>query len=220
MAKDARGLRNNNPGNLKHSPKNRWNGLADPPMDAGGYCVFTSAVYGLRALATLLLAYFDRHHLNTIEGIISRWAPPDPGKDKNPTGRYIAYVAGQMGIGSREELDLHDREVMRRLVTAIVRFENGVMPYGDAELDKALGAAGFIVEKRTEVPASAKVAVGTTTAAGATGTLADQLQDIGGVLQPFASVSKWIAIAFTVVTLGVLLYMVWGMIDRSRREPG
>lgn len=219
--KTAAGLRRKNPGNIRWVASNKWNGLADPPKDEAGFCIFRSAVYGIRALAVLLLAYQDRFDCNTVTKVITRWAPPPENAplDNNPTASYIRFVAQQMNVRPDVEIDLHNHDTMRSMVCAIIKFENGVQPYGDTEIDKALGLAGLPAGKPPDVPKSAKVAVGTTAASGAAGTLGQQLQDIGGVLQPFASASKWIAIAFAVITIGVLIYMMWGMYDRSRREP-
>ena len=94
--RQTRGYRNRNPGNIEHQPANRWQGLADPPIEpppAGGgaprFARFVSHEYGIRALAMLLTTYQDRHGLRTIRGIVARWAP---GRE-NDTEAYIAAVA-------------------------------------------------------------------------------------------------------------------------------
>jgi len=76
--RQTRGYRNRNPGNIDHQPANRWQGLADPPIETAPpgsrarFARFVSHEYGIRALAVLLTTYQDRHGLRTIRGIITR----------------------------------------------------------------------------------------------------------------------------------------------------
>ena len=71
-----RGIRNNNPGNIRHGAN--WQGLnpngriIDP-----AFCVFTAPIYGIRALAKVLINYKKIHGLNTVRQIVSRYAPPN-----------------------------------------------------------------------------------------------------------------------------------------------
>ena len=71
--KQPRGIRNNNPGNIRRNG-DPWQGLAKDQTDRE-FFTFQSAVYGIRALARLLITYQDKYGLCTIEGIITRWAP-------------------------------------------------------------------------------------------------------------------------------------------------
>ena len=64
-----RGIRNNNPGNLRQGDD--WQGLADPQIDKE-FCVFQSSLWGIRALARVLLNYQRKHQLHTVTQIISR----------------------------------------------------------------------------------------------------------------------------------------------------
>jgi hypothetical protein len=98
----SRGYRNRNPGNIEHSPANKWLGLADPPSD-GRFCRFVSHEHGIRALAVLLQAYQDRHGLRTVRAIISRFAPGH----ENPTEAYVTAVARRMGVGREAAIDVH-----------------------------------------------------------------------------------------------------------------
>lgn len=58
-----RGIRNNNPGNLR-----AWPGTGSD----GGYAVFPTAADGLKAAGKNLLAYQDKYGINTISGIVNR----------------------------------------------------------------------------------------------------------------------------------------------------
>lgn len=140
----SRGYRNRNPGNIDHVPSNRWQGLADPPIEPalpGGrarFARFTSHEYGIRALAVLLITYQDRHGLRSITQIISRWAP----STENATRAYIQHVARLTGFGANDVLDLHTHAHMRPLVEAIITHELGGNPYDARTIDEGLRLAG------------------------------------------------------------------------------
>ena len=117
----SRGIRNNNPGNIRlGSP---WNGLVDGHDTA--FCTFGHAVYGIRALCWLLIAYQQRYGLNTINGIISRYAPDS----ENDTNAYASHVSRKMGVGIDDVIDVTDWDTMLPMVESIIRHENGSQPY-------------------------------------------------------------------------------------------
>jgi hypothetical protein len=115
-----RGVRNHNPSNIDHVAANKWQGLADPPSD-GRFCIFKSEVWGLRALAVLLIRYFDRYECDTVSKVINRWAPPV----ENDTGAYAAAVAKRLGRGPHDPINLHDYKDLLPLMKGIVTHENG-----------------------------------------------------------------------------------------------
>ena len=117
----TRGLRNNNPGNIRRTGE-RWRGMA-PYQPDPEYVTFVSPLWGLRALARVLRTYHERHGLKTVREIITRWAPPT----ENDTESYIRSVAGRLQVDPDEPLNLP--AVLPELVAAIVRHENGVQPY-------------------------------------------------------------------------------------------
>lgn len=84
--KVTRGIRNNNPGNVRLSAT-RWKGQIRPGSDKE-FCVFSSMEYGIRALIVTLRTYVVNHKVNTVRKMISRWAPPN----ENYTETYIRYV--------------------------------------------------------------------------------------------------------------------------------
>jgi hypothetical protein len=130
----ARGIRNNNPGNLRPG-KTPWRGQVG--VD-GGYCVFDTPENGLRALAMQLVIYQDKHGCRTVRDIITRWAPPE---DNNDTEAYIAAVAAWLGVSDQQSIDLHDDLRLATLVSAIVQHENGSMPYTLAQVDGGVAEA-------------------------------------------------------------------------------
>jgi hypothetical protein len=93
----TRGIRNNNPGNIRYNKEKpvKWLGLDTPPSD-GTFCRFAYAKYGIRALAKILLNYQDKYGLDTIRKIINRYAP----ESENDTDAYVKSVSNSMGIGA------------------------------------------------------------------------------------------------------------------------
>lgn len=128
-----RGLRNNNPGNVV-ATADRWEGQTGSD---GRFATFETPEAGIRALARTLLTYQEKHGLNTVDGIVRRWAPPG----ENNTAAYAKAVSEVMGIEPTAKLDLRDPGTLQRLAAAIVRHENGVQPYPDAVMREGVDAA-------------------------------------------------------------------------------
>lgn len=127
-----RGIRNNNPGNLRHGSP--WQGLAPRQTDPA-FCVFVSPLYGIRALARTLLTYERRHGLSTISALIGRFAP----ETENDTVAYAQAVARACGVAPDTPISVRDE--LAGLVAAIIRQENGVQPYGAALIGQAIRLA-------------------------------------------------------------------------------
>ena len=115
----ARGLDNRNPGNIRRS-KVRYRGEVRPSRDPD-FKQFETLTWGYRAIFVLLDTYRIRYGLDTIRGMISRWAPPS----ENHTDLYIRAVAADTGIDPDEPLDTRDAGMMIPLAAAISRVENG-----------------------------------------------------------------------------------------------
>jgi hypothetical protein len=129
------GIRSNNPGNLRHSSQFTW--IGEVGVNEKGFCIFDTMENGIRALAKNLLSYFHKHGLDTVAGIIERWAPPG----ENDTGAYITSVAGSLGVAPDRVLDLEDVSTLASLVAAISRHENGAQPVS-ANVTAAIFVAG------------------------------------------------------------------------------
>lgn len=121
----ARGTRNNNPGNIRISD-DHWQGAIG---DDGAFVRFATPELGVRAMTRNLMTYANRDGLNTIRGIITKWAPPS---DNNDTEAYINDTVKAMGVTPDTELDLTNPEVMGSLVKAMITKEVGGMPYTDS----------------------------------------------------------------------------------------
>ncbi|SHJ72123.1 structural protein (plasmid) [Halodesulfovibrio aestuarii] len=120
MSKEPRGLRNNNPGNIRKGTQ--WNGLATEQTDPS-FCTFVDPQHGIRAMGKILLTYERKYELNTVAGIIDRWAPPV----ENDTNAYAGHVAERLGVDPDEAINVADH--LEELVSSITLHENGVNPY-------------------------------------------------------------------------------------------
>lgn len=129
----TRGLRNNNPGNIRKSG-DKWAGLAAEQPDTA-FFTFVSPEYGIRAMARILLNYSANYGLNTVRGIINRWAPPT----ENDTSAYVAHVASKLGVSPDTPINV--RTALPVLVPAIIKHENGLNPYSDATILKGIQLA-------------------------------------------------------------------------------
>ena len=126
------GLRQRNPGNIRPGA-----GFIGESGDGGGYATFGSDDEGLRAIQRLLMTYGDKYDIKTLRQLANRYAPPS---DNNPTGNYIDFLSDKTGIGPDDEINL--AESGSSIIPAIVGFEQGQQPYSQAQIDRAIRAAG------------------------------------------------------------------------------
>lgn len=132
--REPRGIRNFNPGNIIKGSQ-PWDGEIhgnDPR-----YATFSSPEAGIRAMGKVLLTYQDNYHLNTVEGIIGRYAP----SSENNTGAYVSTVAKALGIKPDTPLNLREGDTLNRLTKAMINVENGKNPYSDEQIATGLAAA-------------------------------------------------------------------------------
>ncbi|MGJ7973946.1 hypothetical protein [Providencia hangzhouensis] len=113
----ARGVRNNNPGNIRMS-KDVWVGQTG---NDGSFVTFATPAHGIRATGKNLLSYARQGYV-TPEQIITRWAPPE---DDNDTEGYIKFVSDYLNVPRDTVLDLTDLDTLTRLSMAIMIQENG-----------------------------------------------------------------------------------------------
>jgi hypothetical protein len=130
-----RGVRNNNPGNIRPSLAYVWRGQI--AIDSGGYVIFDTAEHGIRAVAVDLLTKYKRG-LVTVKSIITVYAPPE----ENDTEAYIAAVCADLGVVEYAWLHLTEPDTLRRFVKAIIKHECGPGAwYTDAQLDAGIAEA-------------------------------------------------------------------------------
>lgn len=118
-----RGLRNNNPGNIRIN-NDLFQGEVRPSGDRA-FKRFETMAHGYRAMFRILRNYKRNHGLGTIREMIGRWAPPE---DNNHTEAYVKAVSDYAGIPADDPIDVGSREQMARIVAGMSRVENGVDP--------------------------------------------------------------------------------------------
>jgi len=119
-----RGIRNNNPLNIRRTAKDQWQGLRAQQTDAS-FCQFESLEFGWRAAFYLLTrTYYHKYRLFTIRAIINKWAPPN----ENLTATYIQNVCQLAKIGPDEPIGIPSDQPARWMAVGIAMAiqENGI----------------------------------------------------------------------------------------------
>ncbi len=210
-----RGIRLCNPGNIRLGAK--WAGLADEQIDPD-FCTFKSPEYGIRAICRILLTYQDRG-VDTVRKIIETWAPAV----ENDTAAYVTDIANRCNVGPDDVVDVDQPDVMRELVAAIIRHENGQQPYSRAVLDNGLRLAGIADMAPPPVMAS-KATQGASIAGAVVAAAAEgvrQVQELQSTVDGAAGVLKWLlhfgpAIAIVFIVAGGALAL-WDFFQRRKR---
>lgn len=122
------GILNNNPGNLEF--RGQSGALSD-----GRFAMFPSEGEGLFQLGRQL-ELFSARGLNTIQSILSRYAPAG----ENNLNAYIADVTKRTGYSANQSLNLNDPAVLANLMNAVIFHEQGYNPY----------RAGLVADKADE----------------------------------------------------------------------
>lgn len=113
-------VQNNNPLNIK-AIKTPWKGQIG--IDKHGHAIFDEPAHGIRAAANVLINYYLRHGLDTLDGVVGRFCTGN-------REQYVAYLSRRLGIRPNEAFDVLDR--LPELLQAMARFESG------REWDKSL----------------------------------------------------------------------------------
>jgi len=118
-----RGMRNNNPGNLEYAGQ----AGATREKGEGRFASFGNMRQGYAALANQLNLYATRDHLNTIEGIVSKYAPSTVnGKKENNTEQYIRDLEAWLQTKRDQPLNIEsDPDQMAKVMAAIAKKEQG-----------------------------------------------------------------------------------------------
>lgn len=203
-ARNARGFRNKNPGNIDYNVRNRWQGqvgietTGNPPR----FAVFESHEFGIRALAALLTTYQDRHNLRSVRQIINRWAPPN----ENNTGSYVRFVDDFLpNHGADDPINMHSYADARLLVEAIIRKELGGNPYSDAVLDEGLRRAGIVKPVHTVREAAA---TGTGRGAGAVAAAVVAAAPAAPLVSSIGALPQWTGVALIVAVALIALAVI------------
>ena len=125
-----RGLRNNNPLNIRNG-YSRWEGKAKEQTDPAFVC-FTNMAMGYRAAWKLFYSYMlrfrDKGQQFCLNNIIARWAPPS---ENNPSEyvrsiiRLTNYkICGQQNLPAPDTKE--GRLVLTEIISAMTCVENGI----------------------------------------------------------------------------------------------
>lgn len=124
-----RGIRNNNPLNIEDGPFTKSQpGYAGTD---GRFAKFETPEHGVAAASALLDSYGKNHGLNSVAGIVGRWAPTSDG---NNVSAYAADVAGKLGIDPNEPVPPEKRP---QLIAAMAQHENGKAAPGTVDASQA-----------------------------------------------------------------------------------
>jgi hypothetical protein len=116
-----RGLRNNNPLNIRHNPANKWVGQAPEQKDRE-FVTFVSMPYGIRAAVVILMNYWDKRGLRTVREMIATWAP----SSENDTDAYVRQVCLLSGLKANDTANVYDPDTLFALLDAMIVVECGV----------------------------------------------------------------------------------------------
>ena len=132
-----RGLRNNNPLNIRHSAEHFQGEIAGRDKS---FKSFSSLAYGYRAAFVILGTYLSRG-INSIEKIITKWAP----STENNTENYIFQVEKYSGVPRHKELTARNGSDYIFIVAAMSYVENGQ----NADISQV--QAGFNLQSKIKI---------------------------------------------------------------------
>ena len=118
--KMSRGLRNNNPGNIRLG-NFHYKGERAKSSDSA-FRQFESVEWGYRAMFVLLHTYATKRGCRTLRAMINRYAPPT----ENFTEGYLRCVTNATHISPDEPISTTDGAVMTAIVAAMSAVENGI----------------------------------------------------------------------------------------------
>lgn len=113
-----RGIRNNNPLNIRKSP-NAWIGKVEG-IDKE-FETFDSMEHGIRAAFVIVRTYIRKYKCTTVTQLINRWAPAS----ENNTEGYVATVLRLSHTATNEPLTFERRLQMCTILWAMHFVENG-----------------------------------------------------------------------------------------------
>lgn len=127
----TRGVRNNNPGNIDYNPRNAWQGQLGLELGVAKprFARFDTPENGMPGVGG--------PGIDTVRETISRWAPGN----ENDTEAYVGAVAKALGVQPHQVIDVRLPATLRGLVVAIIRHENGGVPYQSAVIDEGVRRA-------------------------------------------------------------------------------
>jgi hypothetical protein len=117
-----RGIRNNNPGNIRRTA-DKWVGMSADQSADPDFVVFDAPEYGIRALARIMRTHWENGS-QTLRQLIELWAPPS----ENDTEAYLSDVTRHSGLTA--DVPITDIELaLPLIIPAVIQHENGIQPY-------------------------------------------------------------------------------------------
>lgn len=110
--------KNKNPMNIKKLDNDVWEGQIG--VDRHGHVIFSSWEYGVRAAAFTLSAYEQKHNVDTLEKLVSRFAEA---KGKSHAD-YVTFLSNSLDIKRDQKISLI--EYIPRLLRAMSKYESGL----------------------------------------------------------------------------------------------
>lgn len=107
-------VQNRNPLNVKALKNGKWEGQVG--VDKFGHAQFATWEYGMRAGAFVLKNYAQRHNIETVRGIVERFA-------EGNREEYIAFLCKRLRVKDNEKISIIKR--MPEILRAMARFESG-----------------------------------------------------------------------------------------------
>ena len=209
-----------NPGNLRIT-SDKWQGVdiaateqrrkSAEKKGETGFFAFESPVYGIRAMVITMKTYAEQRQakdgsdIDTVAEFVERWAP----SEENDVRAYTYFLCQEMGLKPREHIDLYDWETCRKLVPAVIKFENGEQPYPPAVIEKALLMAGLhppdkAMRKSRTLAASSVVAAGGVVSV--MGELGPVVEKVNPVMTYLGWLPPWILPMIIVLGACVVVY--------------
>lgn len=115
IGNDTLASENRNPLNIKARSTDPWEGQVG--RDKYGHAVFETWEHGIRAASLVLRSYAVTHEIDTVEGIINRFA-------EGNREAYVAFLCNRLDVRADEPFDIITR--MPDLLRAMSRFESGM----------------------------------------------------------------------------------------------
>ena len=151
-----RGLRNNNPGNLRISNIN-WKGkISNNQNTDKAFEQFSTIHYGIRAMITDVANDITIKKLNTLTKLINSYAPPT----ENDTINYINFVSKQTNLQPNQTINVTP-DIISKIVKSKILIENGAnvinknLPDLDFLIKNAIAALNDTTKKRINFKAVA-----------------------------------------------------------------
>lgn len=136
-----RGIRNNNPGNIRRS-SSKWQGKVPHSQSTDKeFEQFTSMAYGVRAMARLIHTYITKYKVQNLEEVVLKYAP----SVENNTESYIRAVEKRAKINRLAPIKsyFYKDTGMFALIEAMTYHENG-RAVKSSDISKGISMTGLL----------------------------------------------------------------------------